>query len=288
MELLVNLTKPKAESQNKKIGGSIGTFGFPRTMEIILMNKVIALCGKGGVGKTSISATIVKILTDRYPDKKILAIDADPAVGLATALGVTENGTINDIREDFIKLADQRKDEEALEMLHEAKDQIFEKLVQMDSFSFLAIGRPESAGCYCSVNDYLRDLIQMVSDHFDYVVIDGEAGIEQINRRVLEKVNHLLLVTDASKKGLGVINTIYNVAKGLDMVDNAGVIFNRVTNLAVTESINLGDLQMLSAISQDGILEGFDIEGKSILALPQDSVLYQGVEKALVKMGILQ
>lgn len=257
-------------------------------MEIYPMNKVIALCGKGGVGKTSISATIVKILTDKYPDKKILAIDADPAVGLSTALGVKENGTINDIREDFIKLADQRKDAEALEMLHEAKDQIFEKLVQMDSFSFLAIGRPESAGCYCSVNDYLRDLIQMVSDHFDYVVIDGEAGIEQINRRVLEKVNHLLLVTDASKKGLGVINTIYNVARGLDMVDNAGVIFNRVTNLAVTETIDLGDLSLLAAIGQDGILEGFDIEGKSILNLPQDSTLYKGVESALIKMDVLQ
>ena len=86
-------------------------------MGVHMDNKIIALCGKGGVGKTSLSATIIKILCEKFPDKKILAIDGDPSVGLATALGVKESGTINDIREEFIKLADERKDAEAIEML---------------------------------------------------------------------------------------------------------------------------------------------------------------------------
>lgn len=253
-----------------------------------MSNKIIALCGKGGVGKTSVSAVMVKILSEKYKDKKILAIDADPAVGLATALGVKESGTINDIREEFIKLADQRRDQEAIEMLHEVKDQIFDKLVETDSFSFLAIGRPESAGCYCSVNDYLRDLITMVCDHFDYVVIDGEAGIEQINRRVMEKVNHLIYVSDASKKGLDVIQTIDKVAKELTIYEQSGVIVNRIHDLNMVDKINTGDIKMIAAIGEDEIMQSYDIEGKSILGLPTNTNIYKGVYEALEKMGVIE
>ncbi len=250
-------------------------------------NKIIALCGKGGVGKTSLSATIVKILCDTYPDKRILAIDGDPSVGLATALGVEESGTINDIREDFIKLADQRKDAQAIEMLHEAKDKIFDKLVETDSFSFLAIGRPESSGCYCSVNDYLRDLITMVSDHFDYVVIDGEAGIEQINRRVMEKVNNLIFVSDASKKGIDVIKSIDKVAKELVMYDNAGVIINRISDPSLVNKVDLGNLKLLASIGEDKNIQEFDIAGKSVLDIPKESKIYIGAYNALKEMGII-
>ncbi len=250
-------------------------------------SKIIALCGKGGVGKTSLSATIVKILCDTYPDKRILAIDGDPSVGLATALGVQESGTINDIREDFIQLADQRKDAQAIEMLHEAKDRIFDQLIETDSFSFLAIGRPESSGCYCSVNDYLRDLITMVADHFDYVVIDGEAGIEQINRRVMEKVNNLIFVSDASKKGIDVIKSIDKVAKSLVMYDNAGVIINRVSSPSIVSKLDLGDLKLLDSIGEDSNIQEFDIDGKSVLDIPQESKIYIGAYNALKEMGVI-
>lgn len=251
------------------------------------MNKIIALCGKGGVGKTSISAVMVKILSEKYNDKRILAIDADPSIGLATALGVQESGTINDIREEFIKLADQRKDAEAIEMLHEMRDQIFDKLVETDNFSFLAIGRPESAGCYCSVNDYLRDLITMVAGHFDFVVIDGEAGIEQINRRVMEKVNHLVFVSDASKKGLDVVKTINDVAKELVVADKTGLIVNRIHYVAMADKLDTGELKLLTAIGEDEIMQNFDIEGKSILEIPEDTNIYKGVYKALEEMGVI-
>lgn len=252
------------------------------------MNKIIALCGKGGVGKTSISATMVKILSEKCPDKRILAIDGDPSVGLATALGVEESGTINDIREEFIQLADQRKDEEAIEMLHEAKDKIFDQLIETDKFSFLAIGRPESSGCYCSVNDYLRDLITMVADHFDYVVIDGEAGIEQINRRVMEKVNHLVFVSDASKKGIDVIHKIDDVAKELVCYDKAGVILNRISDESLLEHIDLGNLKLLSTIGDDTSIQKLDVLGESVLNISEDSNLYQGVLKALEEMEVIE
>ena len=173
---------------------------------------VIALAGKGGVGKTSISAAIVKLLVQAYPDKKILAIDADPAVGLATALGIEVPMTVDDIRKEIVQAASDGQARAAIELLGDARYRIFDALTETKGFAFLAVGRPESAGCYCKVNAYLKEVISVLSDAFDYVVIDGEAGIEQINRRVMEKVTHLLLVTDASKKGIQVISSIKQVA----------------------------------------------------------------------------
>ena len=99
---------------------------------------------------------------------------------------------------------------------------------EQNGFAFIAVGRPESAGCYCKINSYLKDVIQMLSENFDYVVIDGEAGIEQINRRVMEKVTHLVLITDASRKGIQVVQTIKGVADRLVMYDKMGVIVNRI------------------------------------------------------------
>ena len=178
---------------------------------------IIALTGKGGVGKTSISATIVKILADEFPGKKILAIDADPAIGLATALSVKPEISLDDIRSEIIGSVEDGDTQNAIELVSESRYKIFQAIVETDRFAVLSMGRPESAVCYCRVNSYLKDVIEMVSRQFDYVVIDGEAGIEQINRRVMQKVSHLLLVTDASRKGLEVIRTIDEVAK--DMVD---------------------------------------------------------------------
>ena len=139
---------------------------------------VIALVGKGGVGKTSISALTVRLLARKYPDKKILAIDADPAVGLATALGVEVCSTVDDIRKAFVHSAEEGNTAAAIEMLGEAKYRLMDALTERKNISFLAIGRPEAAGCYCKVNAYLKQIITLIAGSFDYVVIDGEAGIE--------------------------------------------------------------------------------------------------------------
>ena len=139
--------------------------------------KIIAVAGKGGVGKTSISASIVRLLVENFPDKKILAIDADPAVGLSVALGVDVKLTLDDIRMSIVDSVENGETREALELLSEARFKIFDALVEMPGFAFLGIGRPESSGCYCKVNSYLKEVIGILANSFDYVVIDGEAGI---------------------------------------------------------------------------------------------------------------
>lgn len=248
--------------------------------------KIIALSGKGGVGKTSLAAVTVKALSEKYPDKKLLAIDADPAVGLATALGIEVQMTIDDIRRQVVASVEDGDTRSAVELLGEARYRIFDAMVETDAFSFIAVGRPESAGCYCKINSYLKEVIALVADNFDYIVIDGEAGIEQINRRVMEKVTHLILVTDASKKGTQVIRTIKSVADSLVMYEKVGVIVNRLPDESVKQYLELGNLPVLAYIGQDSDLSTFDITGKNVFYMPSDCVMMQGVRRALEELGI--
>lgn len=248
---------------------------------------IIAVAGKGGVGKTSLSATIVRCLVEKYPDKKILAIDADPAVGLSTALGIDVNLTIDDIRKEIIASVDDGDTRTAIELLGEAKYRIFDALVETDGYSFIAVGRPETAGCYCKINSYLKEVIAILSNEFDYVVIDGEAGIEQINRRVMEKVTHLLLITDPSKKGCQVISTIKSVADELVMYEKIGVIVNRMADESLKDYINTNGIPVLSYIENDKNLSMFDIKGENVFNLPPESNVVNGVKKALNEIGVI-
>jgi CO dehydrogenase maturation factor len=250
--------------------------------------KIIAVTGKGGVGKTSLSAVIVKELTEYFPDKRILAIDADPAVGLATALGIEVKATVDDIRKEFIDQVEAGNANTAVELLGNARYKIFDILVEQPRFSFLAIGRPESEGCYCKVNSYLKEVIKILAENYDYIVIDGEAGIEQVNRRVMEKVTHLLLVSDASKKGIQVIETINHVAKELMMYDAVGAIINRIPGWDVKQYIDTGDIPVLAYIPSDEALATCDIKGENIMLLPDNALIVQGAREALIKLNILK
>ncbi len=247
---------------------------------------VIALSGKGGVGKTSLSAAIVRILTEEKKDKKILAIDADPAIGLSVALGVSVKETLDDIRLQVAKDVTEGMSD-TQDILAEAKFRLFDVMNEERGFAFLAIGRPEAAGCYCAINTYLRQVISMLADEFDYVVIDGEAGIEQINRRVMEKVTHLLLVSDQSRKGIEIIKTIDNVSKELVMAERSGAVLNRILHPETLDEKILDGIELLSVIGADDVLVENDIEGMSSFDLPEDAKILQGAREALKKIGII-
>ena len=210
--------------------------------------KILAVAGKGGVGKTSLAAVMVKLLVAAYPDKRILAIDADPAVGLSTALGVDVKLTVDDIRKEVVANAEDGNAKAAIELLGEARYRIFDALVEMDGFSF----------------------------------------IEQINRRVMEKVTHLMLITDSSKKGTQVVQTIKQVADELVMYDKVGVIANRLPNLDVKQYMDVGDIPVLSYILSDASLAEFDIKGESVFYLDDDAAIVRGAKEALIGIGILE
>lgn len=245
--------------------------------------KIIAVAGKGGVGKTSVSSAILRLLVEQHPDAKILAIDADPAVGLSTALGIEVTETLDDIRKS---LANDATKTQTDELMSEARFRLFDAMMETRGFAFLAIGRPETAGCYCTVNGYLKEVISLLAGDFDYVVIDGEAGIEQINRRVMEKVTHLLLITDQSRKGYRVISTIKNVADELVMYDEVGVIINRATRPDLVTDPEIAGASVLAVIGADSNQAKNDVAGKSIFELPEDSDVINGAREALSKIKI--
>lgn len=246
---------------------------------------VLAMCGKGGVGKTSLSATIVKILASN-PDTKVLAIDADPAVGLSTALGIEVSKTVDDIRNELIRRVESGHSTDKAQMLSMLDYEMFSALEEHKNIAFLAIGRPEKEGCYCQVNHILKDLIASMADNFDYVVIDGEAGIEQVNRRVMEKVTHLILVSDASRKGINVVKTIKDVSDTAIDYEKAGLILNRLRSADEREKLIIPpDLNCLGWIPEDDTIRSFDIEGRSILEI-DDSPAVAAVKNCLQEMGI--
>ena len=247
--------------------------------------RIIALAGKGGVGKTSLSAAFVRLLAERRPGARILAVDADPAVGLSTALGVEVRETLDDIRRSIVSSVEDGAPRKAIELLGEARFRIFDTMVEERAFAFIAIGRPESAGCYCTVNAYLKEVVSLLARDFDYVVIDGEAGVEQINRRVMEQVTDLVLVTDPSRKGRQVAETIRRVAEELVMFRRCGAVVNRVEDPSL--GLPMDGLELLAVIPSDRAQAAGDVRGDSVFQLPRDAAILRGAEEALTRLGVL-
>ncbi len=246
---------------------------------------IIAMCGKGGVGKTSLSAMIVKILMEN-PANRVLAIDADPAIGLSTALGIEVTKTVDDIRADLIQRVESGNSEDKADMLSRLDYEMFAALEETSNLAFLAIGRPEKEGCYCQVNHILKDIIGAMAANFDYVVIDGEAGIEQVNRRVMEKVSHLVLVSDASAKGLNVVKTIKEVSDSAIEYEKVGLILNRLRGEEERDKLDISaELNCLGWIPEDDIIRTFDIDGRSILETP-DCPAIQAAKSCIELLGL--
>jgi len=251
------------------------------------MTKTIALAGKGGTGKTTIAALLIRSLLP-HSRGPLLAIDADPASNLHLALGLPLPTTVGEIREGMSETAQARQLGVAISR-HEYLDyEVRMALEEGDKVDLLAMGRPEGQGCYCAVNHLLRVIIDELGKTYEYVVIDNEAGMEHISRRTTRDVDLLLLVTDPTIRGVRTAGEMATLARDLEVnVKQTLLIVNRVQNdLAppLREAIDDLDLEIAAMIPADDKVNQLDAYGEPLVHLNGDSPAYRAVEKLTTRI----
>jgi len=244
---------------------------------LFLMNKnsnIIAIVGKGGVGKTALSASLARVLT--LQGQNPLLIDADPAQGLTYLMGFgPDHKTIGLVRDEIIETA-RVKGKDAKEEIAAMFDYLVaETLAEKNNFSLLAMGRGQAKGCFCPLNNLLRQAIESLSRNFPYVLIDAEAGIEQINREVIRSVTHLIILIDLSFRSIAVAEKIQETLKRLLIDCRLGVVANRSSgdSSRIRESLGVKGIETWGIIPEDPVLRENDLQGKSIFDLPENSAM---------------
>lgn len=240
-----------------------------------MKKRVLAVCGKGGVGKTSVTAMIGKMLLDQK-DVRTLLVDADPAGGLTMALDLPPRRTVEEVRRQTIQEIQQGQTDKQ-DLAASLDYLLLEALSESRNLAFLAVGRPEEMGCYCSVNRLLQEAIELLAEKFAVTVIDAEAGIEQINREVMRSIDFLLLVSDPTMKGLRVTETIRQVAKRICGTIETGLLLNRVRSAEEAQEFkSKTELNLIGWLPEDETIRRFDAEGRSFLDLP-DCAAYRAI-----------
>jgi CO dehydrogenase maturation factor len=254
------------------------------------MTQTIALAGKGGVGKTTTAGLVIKYLIENQAGA-VLGIDADPSSNLNMALGIDLEWTVGDIREDLLHQVKDSLNAGGAAMgalpggvsKREFLDyQIRASVAEGDRFDLIAMGRSEGQGCYCAVNHNLREVIDAISRNYRYVVIDNEAGLEHLSRRTTRDVQHLLIVTDPSQRGLVAAERIASFQQELDInIEHTGLILNRAPGLDLPDPIQARidamGIPLLAVLPHSDELMQLEFAGKPVTQLSHDSAVWQAV-----------
>lgn len=248
-------------------------------------NKVIAVCGKGGVGKTTISALLARLLAEEDRGK-VLVVDADPAVGLGMALSRFPERTVNDIRKEIISTVREHSTD-SVDLAASVDYKMLEIVLDSGNLGFLSVGRPEEEGCYCQLNTLLREAIESLSSHFALTLVDAEAGVEQVNRRVMRSVSHLLLVSDTTLKAIRVAESIRKVADDAVNYRKLGLIINRARSEEEAGQLaSRTGLPLLGWVPEDDTVRDYDAEARSFLDIPPCPAL-EAVRSRILDSGFL-
>jgi CO dehydrogenase maturation factor len=273
---------------------------FSRVLSEENVGKTIAVAGKGGVGKTLISALLINHLTRRNSGA-VLAVDADPSTNLHLALGADidfdELETVGAIREET--LVDVQGGGNLAGM---SKPAYFDMRVQQaiweeSDFDLLAMGRPEGLGCYCAANNMLRVSIDRLSGAYKYVVIDNEAGLEHLSRRTTRDVDVLLIVSDASMRSILAAGGVSKLVDDLHTkVGERHLVVNRVPvsesgepelPQPLRQAIEEQGLNLAGVIPMDRVVAEFDALGKPVGDIPADSATRQAFDRIVASIPSL-
>ncbi|MGB9792518.1 MAG: AAA family ATPase [Thermacetogeniaceae bacterium] len=246
-------------------------------------SKHIAVAGKGGTGKTTTAALLIRYLIENKKGS-ILAVDADPNSNLNEALGVKVENTISTILEDVKKnnVPPGMTKQTYLEL------KLHQSLTETQYFDLLVMGGPPGPGCYCFPTELLKKHMEVLDNNYDYMVIDNEAGMEHISRQTIEDVDILLLISDPTAKGVRTVGKIYELAKSLKIeIGEAYIIVTKTSDASeLMDEIKATGLELLGIIPNDPLVAEYDLKGKPLMELPEDSAAVKASREIFGKLNL--
>lgn len=250
------------------------------------MTKFIAVAGKGGVGKTTVSSLLLKHLTAKAK-KGILAVDADPNANLNEALGLSVSLSISQLIEDT---KNPKAIPEGMSKDVFVQYKLQEALAEGDKLDLIVMGNPQGPGCYCYANDLLRKYLENLTDSYDLVLVDTEAGLEHISRKIIPRLDVLLVIADSSARAIRSARRVREIVQTLNIkVDKIGLIVTKVPAQGIDDlaaEIEATGLSLFGKVPFDANVADFDLKGKPLFDLPFDSSAPKAIGEIIEQIEI--
>jgi CO dehydrogenase maturation factor len=263
-------------------------FWQPASEERKQMTITIAVAGKGGTGKTTLTSLLIQQAIDEKWGS-VLAIDADPSSNLNQALGLPLDGTVGDIREDALDQVKSGSFPVGTSKQDYLDYQINQCLVEGTGVDLLAMGRPEGLGCYCAANNMLRVIVDRMAGAYDYVFIDNEAGMEHLSRRTTRDVDLLLVVSDSSVRGITAAKRMKDLVHEIDTKVRRMVLVLNMAPVDIPPELRKAaeetGLELIGVLPRDPLVTEYDALGKPLAQLPPDSIIRRSVADIVAKVG---
>jgi len=249
------------------------------------MATTIAIVGKGGTGKTTVTALIVRYLR-AHAAGAVLAVDADPDANLAAALRVDVDKTIGDLREETLK--EMKEFPPGMSKSAYIEAGLHQTIVETDSIDFLVMGRAEGPGCYCYINNLLRKFTADLLPSYDWMVVDNEAGLEHISRQTTSSVDHFIVVVNESSLAIDSARRIAQLARELrNPIGKHYLLLNCVREdrvQAVRERTADLQLEYLGAVPYDETVAEAVFSGRSLYEI-DDCPAVSAMDVVMSKIG---
>ncbi len=252
------------------------------------MPYVVAVAGKGGTGKTTLAALFIRYLSEKPGRRPTLAVDADPNSNLHEALGLQVTQTIADLLEETKA---ERPLPAGMTKSQFIQYRLQSALIEGENADLLSMGAPEGPGCYCYPNDLLRGHMAELGKNYDYLVLDNEAGLEHLSRRVAQDVDYLVVTSDATARGVRSAGRVGELIRDLKTeVGRVGLVITKVRAAdemaALAAEIDRAGLPLIGTVPYDENVVRFDLEGKPLANLPAGSPSVKAAYEIAGKIGL--